>query len=311
VALSSSSASGKELSTNHRGNQKGYNSSGRTSGGLDLIPLQGASDRWNVTLKMIVLTAKAMRICPTFVILAAVVAASGCGETKISPTAATQGGASHGSPPAARVAGTSRVIGRLAPSGLVVRPDIADPQCNGGYGVRLRGPFGGRKQVMGHEESVTVTSGTTAGDSTLIAFTSYSPGKNFAVLNAITRRCARDRGFGTDGTATITIPSSLKPPTQPADDGLSEGLSIDVVAAGNGGGAIVAGSYAGGWVVGEVTASGQLNPRFARGGWSVLPFEGTVTNVLQETSGRILIGGNEHASGCCTVNWAAALSADG
>ena len=77
------------------------------------------------------------------------------------------------------------------------------------------------------------------------------------------------------------------------------------------GGAIVAGSYAGGWVIGEITASGQLNPRFARGGWSVLPFEGTVTNVLQETSGRIILGGNEHASGCCTVNWAAALSADG
>jgi hypothetical protein len=43
----------------------------------------------------------------------------------------------------------------------------------------------------------------------------------------------------------------------------------------------------------------------------VLPFEGAVTAVLQEPSGRILIGGSEHASGCCTVNWAAALSAHG
>jgi hypothetical protein len=92
---------------------------------------------------------------------------------------------------------------------------------------------------------------------------------------------------------------------------LSEGLSIDVVAARNDGGAIVAGSYAGGWVIGEITASGQLNPRFAHGGWSVLPFEGTVTNAFQEPSGRIIIGGNEHASGCCTVNWAGALSARG
>jgi hypothetical protein len=137
---------------------------------------------------MVVLSAKAMRICPTFAVIAVVVLASGCGGTKISPTAATQAGASHGSPPAAGAVGASRVIGRLAPSRFVVQPDIADPRCNGGDGVRLRGPFGGRKQAVGHEESVTVASGTIAGDSTLIAFTAsgYEQGKSFAVLNSLT-----------------------------------------------------------------------------------------------------------------------------
>ncbi|HTU78973.1 MAG TPA: hypothetical protein VMF09_09465 [Solirubrobacteraceae bacterium] len=143
----------------------------------------------------------------------------------------------------------------------------------------------------------------------MIAFSSYSPGKGFAVLDALTRRCALDHEFGADGAATITIPSSLRP-AHPEATG-PEGLVIDVVAARNGGGAIVAGSYRGGWVVGEVTSRGRLDPTFARGGWSVLPFEGGVTAVLQEPSGRIIIAGNQHASGCCTVNWAAALSARG
>jgi hypothetical protein len=83
------------------------------------------------------------------------------------------------------------------------------------------------------------------------------------------------------------------------------------VAARNGGGAIVAGNYEGAWVVGEVTGRGQLDPMFGNGGWSVLPFEGGVTAVHQEPSGRIIVAGEEHSSGCCTVTWAAALSAHG
>jgi hypothetical protein len=210
------------------------------------------------------------------------------------------------------------VIGRLAPSGFVVQPDIADPLCNGGHGVRLRGPFGGRKQAVGHEESVRVRAGTLADGSTLIAFTAggYEQEKSFAILDSIAPTCTWDSGFGDGGTAMIAIPSGFRSEHAPHhnEEGRAigpEGLDIEAVAARNGGGAIIAGSYKGAWLLGEVTARGHLDPTFGQGGWSALPFEGAVTKILQEPSGRIIIAGGEHFSGCCTLNWAAALSASG
>jgi hypothetical protein len=64
-------------------------------------------------------------------------------------------------------------------------------------------------------------------------------------------------------------------------------------------------------MVGEVTRSGLVDPTFGNSGWTVLPFRGEVTAVLQERSGRILTGGDNGGGGCCTLNWAAALSARG
>jgi hypothetical protein len=215
-------------------------------------------------------------------------------------------GASHGSPRATRPAGTSSLTGHLLPSGFVVRPDIANPLCNGGRGVRLSIPSW---QEDGEGRTATTSSGTIAGGSTVIAFSGYQR-KSLAVLHSVTPRCELDRQFGSDGTATISIPSSLRPTHGTADDYLG-GLAVYVMAARNGGGAIVAGNYEGAWVVGEVTGRGQLDPSFGNGGWSVLPYEGGVTAVLQEPSGRIIVAGEEHSSGCCTVTWAAALSAHG
>ncbi|MGO9489901.1 MAG: hypothetical protein ACLQBB_12835 [Solirubrobacteraceae bacterium] len=194
--------------------------------------------------------------------------------------------------------------GTPASSEFLLRPDISDPVCNGGHGIRLSNPFG-----SGEEEIPTVASATIAGSSTLIAFSSYSPGKSFTVLESLTGRCEPEPLFGGDGAAEITIPSSLAPAHPPAHG--PEGLVVDAGAASTGGGAIIAGSYAGSWMVGEVTGQGQPDPSFAHGGWSVLPFEGEVTAVLQEPSGRIILAGNHDASGCCTTNWAAALSARG
>ena len=43
----------------------------------------------------------------------------------------------------------------------------------------------------------------------------------------------------------------------------------------------------------------------------MLPFSGEVSAVLQEPSGRIIIAGDNSGGGCCTLNWAAAISARG
>ncbi len=214
-------------------------------------------------------------------------------------------GSSGGTPLAARLASASSVIAGPEPSGFVVPPDISDPLCNGGRGVRLSRPFG-----QG-EESAVLASATTADGSTLIAVTSVYPGKSYAVLDSVTLQCAPDPEFGADGTATITISPKLRPAHPPARGLSPEGLWIQVVAPRNGGGAIVAGTYRGDWVVGEVTPRGQLDATFADDGWRVLPFPGGVTQVLQEPTGRIIVAGDNGGGGCCTRNWAAALSAHG
>ncbi len=190
-----------------------------------------------------------------------------------------------------------------------MRPDISDPLCNGGKGVRLRIPTW--RWPDGETGTADAKSATTAGGSTLIAFSSLSAGgTRYAVLHSLTRDCALDHEFGTDGTATVAVPSSLPPRHLPQYRGLG-GLWIEVLAPRIGGGAIIAGSYQGEWLVGEITAHGQLDRTFGDRGWSKLPFEGSVQQVLQEPSGRIIVGAQEDASGCCTKLWAAALSAHG
>ncbi len=152
---------------------------------------------------------------------------------------------------------------------------------------------------------------TMADGSTLIALSSVYPGRRFAVLHSVTRQCAPNRAFAANGAATITISSRLQP-AHPAAGGFpADGVWVSAVAPRTGSGAIVAGTYGGEWVVGEVSRRGRVDPTFGNGGWTVLPFRGEVTTVLQEPTGRILIGGDNGGGGCCTLNWAAALSARG
>jgi hypothetical protein len=193
-------------------------------------------------------------------------------------------------------------VAPLGPSGFVVQPAIADPSCNGGRGARVPG---------GSVGDSVIASATVADGSTLIAFTNVYPGRKAAVLRSVTPTCAPNSAFGEDGSATITIPSGLRAarPTGPRFG--PEGVWVNAIAPRNGGGAIVAGVYEGDWVVGEVTASGALDQTFGNQGWVVLARAGEVTAVLQEPSGRIVIAGDNGGAGCCTVNWAQALSEHG
>jgi hypothetical protein len=185
-----------------------------------------------------------------------------------------------------------------APSGFVVRPGFADPLCNGGRGVRLRPGLPG---------DAVVASATMPDGSTWIAYSEIFPGKRVAVLRSVTPQCAPDPQFGHGGEAAISISASLKI-RHPSPGPPAHGLWIDAVAPSNNGGAIVAGTYGGEWVVAEVDRSGRLDPKFGNGGWSLVPFRGEVTAVVQEQSGRLLIAGDNDGGGCCTLNWAAALS---
>jgi hypothetical protein len=196
--------------------------------------------------------------------------------------------------------GGSKAAVATTPSGFAVQPRVSDPLCNGGRGVRLPARFG--------LDSV-LASATVADGSTLIAISDYSA-KRSVVLHSVTRRCAPNSEFGRHGVATIGI-SPRPPRTRPAGSDAPSGLRVNAVAARNGGGAILAGSFGSNWVVGEVSRRGQLDSTFGNGGWTVLPFQGEVTAIVQEPSGRIVIGGDNAGGGCCLVNWAAALSARG
>ncbi len=150
-----------------------------------------------------------------------------------------------------------------------------------------------------------------ADGSTLIGLSNIYPGSRSVALRSVTRRCVANREFGEDGAATITIPSGLQP-TDPAQGGFPpEGLWVNAITPRNGGGAIVAGVYAGNWVVGEVSANGTVDQTFGSNGWVLMPLPGQVTAVLQEPSGRIVVAGDNGGGGCCTVNRAAALSEHG
>jgi hypothetical protein len=240
-------------------------------------------------------TISPLRYAPALALLTLTATLAGCG-------------ASHGSPRVVSAAGASSMVGPPAPSGFVVPSGIADPLCNGGRGVRLGIPSW---QEDGEGRTAITTSGAVAGGSTVIAFSGYQ-GKGLAVLHSVTPRCELDRQFGADGAAMITVPSSLRPPRPSVRGyGLRDGLAIDVVAARNGGGAIVAGNYEGEWVVGEVTKRGTVDTSFGNDGWASLPFPAGVDAILQERSGRIVVAGGNGGGGCCTTNWAAALSARG
>jgi hypothetical protein len=205
-----------------------------------------------------------------------------------------------GSAPASQSSSTAAV--RLAPSGFTLQPDISDSRCNGGHGVRLPARLG---------SDPVIASATMIDGSTLIAVSSGYPTKRFATLHSVTFQCAPNSQFGAGGVATIGVSSNLEPAHAVAGNVLPDGLWVNAVAARQGGGAIVAGTYDGEWIVGEVTPLGKLDPTFGNGGWRMLPFRGEVTAVVQDPSGRIVIGGDNGGGGCCTLNWAAALSTHG
>jgi hypothetical protein len=147
--------------------------------------------------------------------------------------------------------------------------------------------------------------------STLIALSEIYPGKRFAVLHSITRSCEPNPAFGNNGVSRIDVPADLRP-THTGRLGIpAGGVWIDTITPRQGGGAIISGNFGGEWLIGEVTGRGRMDSTFGDRGWVLLPFPGDVTAIVQQPSGRIVIAGDNDGGGCCTLNWAAALSARG
>lgn len=179
------------------------------------------------------------------------------------------------------------------PAQFAIRPNIADPLCNGGHGLRLSARLGG---------SPLVAAGAMEDGSTVIAVSDYAT-KNTVDLYAVSASCVPVREFGRAGRATVT-PSS-RPPAHTDFETLPDALWVNAVTPSNGG-ALIAGAYGGRWMVGAVTREGRVDPTFGNGGWAVLPFHGAVTAILRAPSGRIVVAGESRGP-----MWVAALSARG
>jgi hypothetical protein len=91
------------------------------------------------------------------------------------------------------------------PSGFSIQPDVSDPRCNGGHGVRVSAHLGGNP---------VVATSTMADRSTLIAVSDYGTQRRTVALHSVTRTCLPNREFGDGGVATIRIsarPADCRP----------------------------------------------------------------------------------------------------
>src|SRR5271154_535986 len=84
---------------------------------------------------------------------------------------------------------------QTAPSGFVLRPNIADPGCNGGRGLEWAAQLG---------EIPVVASAPLSDGSTLVAVSSGGfPTKTSVVLYSVTAACTPNLAFGKDGVAAL------------------------------------------------------------------------------------------------------------
>lgn len=180
----------------------------------------------------------------------------------------------------------------MVSSSLVASPpEIADPVCNGGHGVRLTD---GHRPLTGGEGLVN----TAMGDgSTMFAYNVHRS----LVLVSITGGCLLDRQFGHGGTATIR--GSAHHPW----------LTVEALAPTFRGQVIVAGEYRGYPAVGLVNARGQVVKSFGTGGRVTLPFCYSAGDVAQQSIPpfQIIVAGGYGVGHHCASDWLAAISSDG
>jgi hypothetical protein len=187
-------------------------------------------------------------------------------------------------------------VAALPASGFRVTPDRTVDTCNHGRGSQL--------SIHALSEPFSATGQLTDG-TTLTAFSQIFPDKDETVLVSATARCTPNAGFGVDGTKILRVPPTLAP------HGSGNALWVNTVAPRPGGGALLGGTYRNRWVVAALHRNGSLDTSFGHGGWVVLPWAGEVTAALQLPSGRVVVGGDNGGAGCCSLNHAAELLADG
>jgi hypothetical protein len=171
-----------------------------------------------------------------------------------------------------------------------VAQSIVDPACAGGTGTVIPAP----KSWLA--ESGPVVTEMLPGGITLVVASAGFPSASFAMAYAFMPDCAPDRAFGIHGVERLAFGGQV--------------FSINAVVPAPGGGMLLAGGTTKGWLVARLDASGSLDPAFGSGGWTVIPWPGSVTAIAVTPSGDIVLGGTE-GGGCCVREWVGELNAGG
>jgi hypothetical protein len=171
-----------------------------------------------------------------------------------------------------------------------IAQSVVDSACAGGAGTVISVP---QSWLAGAAFIATemLPNGTTV----VVASAGY-PSASFAWADAFTSRCAPDRAFGSHGVERLAFGGQT--------------FSIAAAAPVPGGGTVLAGSTPKGWLVARLLANGSLDPAFGSGGWTVLPWPGSVSAIAETPSGDIVLGGSV-GGGCCVKEWVGELNADG
>jgi hypothetical protein len=175
------------------------------------------------------------------------------------------------------------------PPGSVAQ-SLVDPACPSGTGTVISVP---PSWLAG---AAFVATEMLPSGSTLVVTSAGYPTASYAVADAFTSDCSPDRAFGSHGVERLVLGGQV--------------FSIDAAIPVPGGGTILAGSTAKGWLVARLDARGRLDPTFGSGGWTVLPWPGSVSAIALTPSGDILLGGSQ-GGGCCVREWVGELNAGG
>jgi hypothetical protein len=175
------------------------------------------------------------------------------------------------------------------PSSAIAQ-NVVDSACAGGAGTVISVP---QSWLAG---AASIATEMLPDGTTLVVASSGYPPASFALADAFTPNCAPDHAFGRQGVERLSFGS--------------QAFSIAAAVPAPGGGTILAGSTAKGWLVARLSVSGSLDPAFGSGGWTVLPWPGSVSAIAVTPSGDIVLGGSE-GGGCCVKEWVGELTANG
>ncbi|MGH3189077.1 MAG: hypothetical protein ACRDPY_33995 [Streptosporangiaceae bacterium] len=166
-----------------------------------------------------------------------------------------------------------------AASASPIAPSLADSACGTGTAISVPPAW-----LAGGGPVVTEM---LPGRITLVVASAGFPAASYAEAHAYTSDCAPDNAFGSHGAERLAFGG--------------RDFSIAAAVPAPGGGTILAGGTAKGWLVARLGASGTLDRAFGSGGWTVLPWPGSVSAIAETRSGDIVLGGSE-GTGCWVVD---------
>jgi uncharacterized delta-60 repeat protein len=161
----------------------------------------------------------------------------------------------------------------------------------------------GKALTLSQVPSENLTAGVSDAGTVIVAGSRF-PSTTF-VVEALRSSCSPDEAFGTDGIARLQAPP-----------GATRQFEIESISPGSKGSVILAGTSGNAMLVGRLLPDGRLDPTFGRRGWVSLVPPGRLglpeaTSVVQESSGLIVVAGDDGGCTGCYEDWVTAVTPHG